>query len=764
MKIRPEDALEYHSSSPAGKLSVTPTKACRTQRDLSLAYTPGVAVPCLEIERDPSLAYKYTAKGNLVGVVSNGTAVLGLGNIGPLAGKPVMEGKAVLFKRFADIDVFDIELDTQNADEVIRTCQILEPTFGGINLEDIKAPECFYIEETLIKTMKIPVFHDDQHGTAIISGAGLINALEIGGKKIEDIKVVFNGAGAAAISCAAHYVRLGVRLENIVMCDTKGVIHEGRTDHMNPYKARYASKTSARTLEEAMVGADVFFGLSQAGCVTKEMVKGMAPNPIIFAMANPDPEITYEDALAARPDAIVATGRSDYPNQVNNVLGFPFIFRGALDVRATTINDEMKLAATLALASLAKEDVPDSVLRAYSIDRLEFGREYIIPKPFDPRVLIWEASAVAQAAMQTGVAQQPVDLKQYREELEKRLGKAAEVMRGMINKAQREPKRIVFTEGEENKILRACQILLDEKIAQPILLGNEAKIRASIDELRLHLEGVQIVDPKRFKRIVEYTEEFYSLRQRKGITRTEAEQTIRNPTTFASMMVRLNDADALIGGLTTHYPDTIRPALQVIDVRPELRRVAGVYVMITQKGDIYFLADATVNIEPTAEDLAEIAIMAAEKARRFNQEPRVAMLSFSNFGSTRHALSDKVRRAVELVRQKAPGLMIDGEMQADTAVTPHIIEETYPFSTLKGGANVLIFPNLESGNIAYKLLQRVGGAELIGPLLTGLSRPVHVLQRGSEVNDIVHVAAVAVVDAQEIGKPYVTLTETAEDI
>jgi len=758
MKIRPEDALEYHSSSPAGKLSVTPTKPCRTQRDLSLAYTPGVAVPCLEIERDPSLAYKYTAKGNLVGVVSNGTAVLGLGNIGALAGKPVMEGKAVLFKRFADIDVFDIELDTKDPEEIIRTCQILEPTFGGINLEDIKAPECFYIEETLRKTMKIPVFHDDQHGTAIISGAGLINALELGGKKIEDIKVVFNGAGAAAISCAAHYVRLGVRIENIVMCDTKGVIYEGRTEHMNAYKARYASKTSARTLEEAMVGADVFFGLSQAGCVTQDMVKGMAPNPIIFAMANPDPEITYEDALAARPDAIVATGRSDYPNQVNNVLGFPFIFRGALDVRATTINDEMKLAATLALASLAKEDVPDSVLRAYSIDRLKFGREYIIPKPFDPRVLIWEASAVAQAAMDTGVAQQPVDIKQYREELERRLGKANEVMRGMINKAQRQPKRIVFTEGEQGKILRACQILLDEKIALPILLGDASKIRATIEELHLHLEGASIVDPNHFARLEEYTEEFYSLRQRKGITRTEAEQTILNPTTFGSMMVRLNDADALIGGLTTHYPDTIRPALQVIDVRPELRRVAGVYVMITQKGDIYFLADATVNIEPTAEDLAEIAIMAAEKARRFNQEPRVAMLSFSNFGSTRHALADKVRRAVDLVRQKAPGLMIDGEMQADTAVTPHIIEETYPFSTLKGGANVLIFPNLESGNIAYKLLQRVGGAELIGPLLTGLSRPVHVLQRGSEVNDIVHVAAVAVVDAQEVGKPYITLT------
>ncbi len=761
MKIRPENALEYHSSYPPGKVSVTPTKPCRTQRDLSLAYTPGVAVPCLEIERDPSLAYKYTAKGNLVGVISNGTAVLGLGNIGALAGKPVMEGKAVLFKRFADIDVFDIELDTKNAEDIIRTCQILEPTFGGINLEDIKAPECFYIEETLRKTMKIPVFHDDQHGTAIISGAGLLNALELGGKKIEDIKVVFNGAGAAAISCAAHYVRLGVRLENIVMCDTKGVIYEGRTEHMNPYKARYASKTSARTLQEAMVGADVFFGLSSAGCVTKDMVKGMAPNPIIFAMANPDPEISYDDALAARPDAIVATGRSDYPNQVNNVLGFPFIFRGALDVRATTINDEMKLAATLALASLAKEDVPDSVLRAYSIDRLEFGREYIIPKPFDPRVLIWEASAVAQAAMDTGVAQQPVDIKQYREELESRLGKANEVMRGMINKAQRQPKRIVFTEGEEGKILRACQILLDEKIALPILLGNEAKIRAAIEELRLHLDGAQIVDPRNFARIEEYTEEFYSLRQRKGITRTEAEQTILNPTTFGSMMVRLNDADALIGGLTTHYPDTIRPALQVIDVRPELRRVAGVYVMITQKGDIYFLADATVNIDPTAEDLAEIAIMSAEKARRFNQEPRVAMLSFSNFGSTRHSHSDKVRRAVDLVRQKAPGLMIDGEMQADTAVTPQIIEETYPFSTLKGGANVLIFPTLEAGNIAYKLLQRLGGAEMIGPLLTGLSRPVHVLQRGSEVNDIVHVAAVAVVDAQEVGKPYVTLTETA---
>src|SRR4051794_38520928 len=757
MTIRPEDALEYHSSAPAGKLSVNPTKPCRTQRDLSLAYTPGVAVPCLEIERDPSLAYQYTAKGNLVGVVSNGSAVLGLGNIGALAGKPVMEGKAVLFKRFADIDVFDIELATENPDEIIRTCQILEPTFGGINLEDIKAPECFYIEETLRKTMKIPVFHDDQHGTAIISGAGLLNAIELVGKRIDEIKVVFNGAGASAISCAGHYVNLGVRLENIVMCDTNGVIFEGRTKGMNPYKARFASKTAARTLTEALVGADVFFGLSSAGAVTAEMVMAMAPNPIIFALANPDPEIAYDVALAARPDAIVATGRSDYPNQVNNVLGFPFIFRGALDVRATTINDEMKLAATRALAALAKEDVPDSVLRAYGVDRLEFGREYIIPKPFDPRVLIWEASAVAQAAMETGVAQVPVDLRQYREELEKGLGKANEVMRGMINKAKKEPKRIVFTEGEEPKILRACQILLDEKIATPILLGRDDVIRARTAELHLHLGAIEIVDPARFARVHEYVEEFYSIRQRKGVTRHEAEQVVLNPVTFGSLMVRLGDADALVGGLTTHYPDTIRPALQVIEVRRELRKVAGVYLLITPKGDLYFLADATVNIEPTSEDLAEIAIMASEKARRFNQEPRVAMLSFSNFGSTRHPLSDKVRRAVELVRQRAPELMIDGEMQADTAVVPHIIDETYPFSTLKGGANVLVFPNLEAGNIAYKLLQRIGGAELIGPLLTGLSKPVHVLQRDSEVNDIVHVAAVAVVDAQEVGKPYRTL-------
>jgi malate dehydrogenase (oxaloacetate-decarboxylating)(NADP+) len=761
MTIRPEDALEYHSSSPAGKVSTNPTKPCLTQRDLSLAYSPGVAVPCLAIEKDPGLGYRYTARGNLVGVVSNGTAVLGLGNIGALAGKPVMEGKGVLFKRFADIDVFDIELASEDPKDIIRACQLMEPTFGGINLEDIKAPECFEIEEELRRTMKIPVFHDDQHGTAIISGAALLNALEIVGKKIGDIKVVFNGAGASGISCARHYINLGVRRENILMCDTKGVIYKGRTSGMNKYKEALAADTDRRTLADALAGADVFFGLSSANVVTPEMLVTMAKDPIVFAMANPDPEIAYDLAVATRPDAIVATGRSDFPNQVNNVLGFPFIFRGALDVRATTINDEMKLAATRALAALAKEDVPDSVLRAYGVDRLEFGREYIIPKPFDQRVLIWEASAVAQAAIDTGVAQQPVDMKEYREQLEKRLGKAHEVMRSMIHKARKQPKRVVFTEGEEGKIVRACQILLDEKIADPILLGDEQKIRARAAELHLPLTGAKLVDPRTFPRFAEYVEEFYSLRQRKGITRREAEETMLNRTTFGSMMVRLNDADALIGGLTTHYPDTIRPALQVIEPRRELRRVAGVYVIITQKNDIYFLADATVNIEPSAEDLAEIAVMAAEKAHRFNQEPRVAMLSFSNFGSTRHPLSDKIRQAVALVRQKAPGLMVDGEMQADTAVVPSIIDETYPFSTLKGGANVLVFPNLEAGNIAYKLLHRIGNCELIGPLLAGLSKPVHVLQRGSEVNDIVHVAAVAVVDAQEVGRPYRTLAPAA---
>ncbi|HZT29875.1 MAG TPA: NADP-dependent malic enzyme [Bryobacteraceae bacterium] len=751
MKIRPEDALDYHASAPAGKIAVVPTKPCRTQRDLSLAYTPGVAVPCLRIQEDPALAYKYTAKGNLVAVVSNGTAVLGLGNIGAQAGKPVMEGKGVLFKRFADIDVFDIELATENPDEVIRVCQLLEPTFGGINLEDIKAPECFYIEETLRRTMKIPVFHDDQHGTAIITGAALLNALELAGKRLDTVKVVFNGAGASGISCAEHYVKLGVRRENILMCDTHGVIYKGRAKGMNPYKERFARETMARTLTDALVGADVFVGLSCGNCVTPEMIAGMAPDPVIFAMANPDPEISYDVALRARPDAIMATGRSDFPNQVNNVLGFPFIFRGALDVRATTINDEMKLAATRALAALAKEDVPDSVRRAYNVDRMEFGREYILPKPFDSRVLIREAAAVAQAAMECGVAQQPVNLDEYREQLERRLGKAHEFMRLVIHKAQRQPKRVVFVEGGEDKILRACQILTDEKIAEPLLLGDEQKIRARIRDLHLHLDGVRIIDPGRSEWRERFVEEHFLLRQRKGMTRNESEERVSNHTVFGAMMVRLGYADALIDGLTKHYPDAIRPALRILGIREGVRRVAGCYVMITHRGDIYLLADATVNIVPSAEDLAEIALLTADMARRFNIEPRVAMLSFSNFGSTRHPLSEKVRQAAELVRRRAPQLMVDGEMQADTAVTPEIIEQTYPFSTLRGGANVLIFPNLEAGNIAYKLLQRLGAAELVGPIIMGLAKPMHVLQRGAEVNDIVNMASIAVVDVQELG-------------
>ncbi len=758
MTIRKEDALEYHAQPTAGKLGTVATKPCRTQRDLSLAYTPGVAVPCLEIQRDPSLIYKYTSKGNLVAVVSNGTAVLGLGNIGAGAGKPVMEGKGVLFKRFADIDVFDLEVNSEDPKEIIRLCQMLEPTFGGINLEDIKAPECFEIEEELKRTMKIPVFHDDQHGTAIISGAALLNAVELAGKALDQVKVVFNGAGASGIACAEHYVQLGVKRENITLCDTKGVIYKGRTAGMNPYKARFARETEARTLAEAMRGADVFVGLSVADCVTPEMLLTMAPNPVVFAMANPDPEIPYDVAVKARSDVIMATGRSDFPNQVNNVLGFPFIFRGALDVRATAINEEMKLAATHALAALTKQDVPDSVCRVYGVERLEFGRDYLIPKPFDPRVLIWEASAVARAAMKSGVAQEPVDLDEYREALERRLGKAHEVMRSVVHKAQRQPRRVVFPEGEEGKILRACQILLDEKIARPVLLGNRERILARLSELHLNLGGAEIVEPAKFPKLQLYTDELYRLRHRKGVTRKEAEELIHNRNVFACMMVHTGDADAVVSGLTQHYPDTIRPALQVIKVREGMKKVSGLYLLITPRGDLFFLADTTVNIEPTAEDLAEIALETAEMARRFDVEPRVALLSFSNFGSTPHPLTAKVHRALELIRQRDPALMVDGEMQADTAVVPEILDTTYPFSFLKGPANVLIFPSLEAANIAYKLLARIGGAEAIGPILMGLSRPVHVLQRGAEVSDIVNMATIAVVDAQQAmpvaGQPF----------
>ena len=749
MGISKKEALDYHALPKPGKIEITPTKPCRTQRDLSLAYTPGVAEPCLEIENNAHDAFKYTGRGNLVAVVTNGTAVLGLGDIGALAGKPVMEGKAVLFKRFADVNVFDIEVNSHNPDDVIKVCQLLELTFGGINLEDIKAPECFYIEETLKKTMHIPVFHDDQHGTAIITGAALINALEIVGKEISKIKVVFNGAGAAGIASAEHYVRLGVKRENIFLVDTKGLIYEGRTEGMNPYKQRFAHKTSHRTLDEIVKGADVLVGLSVKGAFTPAMLKSMATKPILFAMANPDPEITYEEARAARKDIIACTGRSDYPNQVNNVLGFPFIFRGALDVHATAINEEMKVAATHALAALAKEDVPDSVCRAYGVERFAYGPDYIIPKPFDPRVLVWEASAVARAAMETGVALEPVDIEEYREQLEKRLGKAHELMRIVIHKAQARPKRVVFPEGDNDKVLRASHILVEEKIARPILLGNETIIRDRAAELGVPLGGMDIVDPQNAALREVYIQELYWLRQRRGVTLSEARGLIENRNVFGSLMVRMGDADALVSGVTQHYPDTIRPALQIIKVRDGVHKVSGLYALITQKGDILFLADCSVNIEPNAEELAEIALCSADAARRFDVSPHVAMLSFSNFGSTNHPLCERVRRATELVKQRDPSLIIDGEMMADTAVVPAILERDYPFSTLKGGANVLIFPDLSSANIAYKLLMRVGGAEAIGPILMGLSKPAYVLPRGAEVEDIVNSTALAVVDAEE---------------
>ena len=747
--ITKQQALDYHSSPRPGKIEIAPTKPCRTQRDLSLAYTPGVAEPCLAIEKNPHDAFNYTGRGNLVAVVTNGTAVLGLGDIGALAGKPVMEGKAVLFKRFADVNVFDIEINTHDPDEIIKVCQLLELTFGGINLEDIKAPECFYIEETLRKTMKIPVFHDDQHGTAIITGAALLNALEVAGKDIAKVRVVFNGAGAAGVATAEHYVRLGVKHENIIFCDTKGVVFKGRAEGMNKYKERFAQPTDRRTLADAMRDADVFVGLSVKGAVTQDMVRSMAPNPIVFAMANPDPEITYEEAKACRSDIIMATGRSDYPNQVNNVLGFPFIFRGALDVRATAINEEMKLAATRALAALAKEDVPDSVCRAYGVERLSFGREYLIPTLFDPRVLVWEASAVAEAAMLTGVAQEPVDLAAYREQLERRLGKAHEISRSMIHKAQAHPKQVVFPEGENEKILRACHSLVEEKIAKPILLGDPAAIHARAEELGLNLEGIKIVDPTASTLREVYIQELFRLRQRRGVTLSEARLLINDRNVFGSMMVHMGDADALVSGVSQTFPDTIRPALQIVRMREGLHRVSGCYAMITRKGDVYFLADTSVNIEPTAEDLVEIALCTAQMARRFDIVPRVAMLSFSSFGNVDHPICTKVRKAVELLHYADPTLIVDGEITAEDALSPDVIEQSYPFSTLKGGANVLIFPDLTSANTAYKLLAKIGGAEAIGPILMGMSRPVHVLLRNAQVEDIVAVAAIAVVDAQE---------------
>ena len=745
-----QEALDYHSMGRKGKIEVITTKPCATSRDLALAYSPGVAEPCLEIEKNPDDAYKYTAKGNLVAVVSNGTAVLGLGDIGALAGKPVMEGKGVLFKSFADVDVFDIELDTKDSDELIRTVKLLEPTFGGINLEDIKGPECFYIEEKLQEIMNIPVFHDDQHGTAIISAAGMINALEIIGKKIEDVKIVVNGAGAAGIACANLAITMGIDNNNVILCDTKGVIYKGRTEGMNEYKERLAAETDARTLEDAMVDADIFFGVSAKGALTNEMLKSMAKDPIVFAMANPDPEITPPEAKAVRDDVIIGTGRSDYNNQVNNVLCFPFLFRGALDTHASAINAEMKLAAVKALAELAKEDVPDSVRKAYGGEVIKFGREYVIPKPFDPRVLLHVAPAVAQAAMDTGVARRPIEnMDEYKERLEAMQGRSKSVMRTLINKAKACPKRIVFPEGEEDKIIRATQILIDEGIAKPILLGNKDEIEARVKELGADITGAEIIDPDDSPKRKEYIDALFTMRQRKGVTQAEAKRLIKkNRNYFGAMMVEKGDADTLLSGISHHYPETIRPALEIIGKQDNLSKVHGLYMMVTKKEAVFF-ADTTVTIEPTAEELAETAILTAEKAKYFEVEPRVAMLSFSNFGSALHPLTSKVAKATRLVKEMAPDLIVDGEIQANVALDPELVEKQYSFSQLKGNANVFIFPDLQSGNIAYKLLHKLGGAEQIGPILMCTKKPVHVLQRGDDVTDIVNMAAVAVVDAQE---------------
>ncbi|MCE7859162.1 MAG: NADP-dependent malic enzyme [Chloroflexi bacterium CFX2] len=747
-KFTREDALEYHRlKGKPGKVAIVPTKPMDTQRDLSLAYSPGVAEPVLEIEKNPNDAYEYTSKGNLVAVISNGTAILGLGDRGALAGKPVMEGKGVLFKKFADIDVFDIEVNSHDPDEIIKVVAAISPTFGGINLEDIKAPECFYIEEELKKMLDIPVFHDDQHGTAIISAAGLANALEIVGKKHSQIRLVISGAGASAISCAELAISWGVKRENIMLVDTKGVVYKGRKEGMNKYKEMLAGEDKGhRTLADAMKGADVFYGLSVANVLSPEMVKSMASDPIIFAMANPDPEIKPELAREARKDVIIATGRSDYANQVNNVLGFPFIFRGALDIRARQINEEMKFAASKALAALAKEDVPDSVIRAYGGETIKFGREYIIPKPLDPRVLLWEAPAVAEMGMQTGVARKTIDIDEYREQLAFRQGRGERIRYFFQNKAQSSGgrKRVAFAEGEEQKIIRAAYQIKEEGIATPVLIGRPQVIQKLVDELGMPYSP-EVFDPSDFKRHEEYAQAYFELRGRKGVTLAVARKRVRQTNILGSMMVKMGDADAFVSGLTYDYPDVIRPALRIHHTAPGVTRAAGIYIMIVDDR-VYLFTDATVNIDPTAEDLAEIACLAADYAVKLELDPRVAFLSFSNFGSTPHPLSDKVRKAVQLVKKRRPDLRVDGEMQADTAVVQEIIEERYPFSAVKD-ANVLVFPSLESANIAYKLLARLGNAKAIGPILLGVGAPVHVLQTGDDVNAIVQIASVAVMDA-----------------
>ncbi|MBL0699491.1 MAG: NADP-dependent malic enzyme [Desulfosarcina sp.] len=743
-----KESLIYHSTPCPGKIEVVPLKPCVTQSDLSLAYTPGVAVPCKKIELNPELAFDYTSKGNLVGVITNGTAVLGLGDIGPLAGKPVMEGKGVLFKRFANINVFDIEINSKDPEEFINTVKLLEPTFGGINLEDIKAPECFYIEEELKKQMSIPVFHDDQHGTAIISSAALLNASELIGRKIADFRVVINGAGAAAIACAKMYNQIGVKKENITLIDTLGVIYTGREDGMNPYKEHFAVDTKNRTLEDAVKEANVLVGLSAGGAFTPELLALMSEKPIIFALANPVPEIEYHEARAARPDAIVATGRSDYPNQVNNVLGFPFIFRGALDVRASTINEEMKIAAVWALAELAREDVSDSVIKAYGGKNIYFGPEYIIPTPLDSRVLLKVTPAVANAAIESGVAKICIsNQEKYIQELDSTLGHEREIMRKIIIRAQHNPKRIVLPEGNHPIIIRAAHQMVNEGIAKPILLGDEDEIRTLAEQLQIPLAGMKIVNFRKSKLLDKFSSMLFEMRARKGLSLTEARWQLRDPYVFGAMMVQFGMVDGQVHGINRTYFNSIVPVLQVIPRRGGVAKISGMHLLFF-KDRTFLFADTTVNIKTSTEDLAEIAILSAEMGRFIDIEPRIAMVSFSNFGNTRHPDSKKVEQAVKIVQQKKPELIIDGEMQADTAISEDILNERFPFNCLKGTANTLIFPDLASGNAAYKLLEQLGGAKVVGPLLMGLSKPFNVIQRNSDVDNVVNVTAITVVQAQ----------------
>ena len=755
MAVSKEESLEYHRKVRPGKIEIKATKSLFTSRDLSMAYSPGVSYPCLEIQENPQLAYEYTAKGNLVAVITNGTAVLGLGNIGSLAGKPVMEGKGVLFKKFADIDVFDLELITETPDQFIQAVKALEPTFGGINLEDISAPDCFYIEEQLKKQLKIPVFHDDQHGTAIISTAALINAVELIGKRIDEIKVVYNGAGAAGIACCKLHFTVGVKRENVILCDSKGVIYKGRKEGMNPYKEEMAAETGCRTLEEALVGADVFVGISVKDTLKPDMLMKMADNPIVFALANPDPEIDYDLAKKTRPDAILATGRSDYPNQVNNVLGFPYIFRGALDCQATVINDEMKLAAAKALAELAKQDVPDSVLKAYGVESLTYGSDYLIPKPFDPRAMLWVTPAVAEAATETGVAGRPIeDIEGYRYRLEELMGMSRQVMRIVINKAKKELQKIVLPEGDHPLIIMAAQAIKDERIGIPVLLGDRERIKSVIKEKKLHVSvrDLLIVDPMTHDKLDQFAKTLLQKRERKGFTWDDSFKLMRsNKNYFAAAMVSTGDADAMLSGITCNYSNVILPALQLIDKEPGVNRVCSLHMIMINK-KLYFFADTIVNISPDTHTLVEIVLQTSKFVRELNIEPNVALLSYSNFGSSRNKETHKIAEAVRTIKEIDPDLNVDGEMMIDFAINPELRNEHYPFSTLKGVANVFIFPELNSANIASRMINRIGMAEKVGPIILGFKKSVHTIHRGSELQDIINMAAIAAMDAREKAK------------